>query len=308
MKTLLLAATALIGVAAAQPAHAAGRYTVDDCSPNSVNPNDAWTLGFDSKLGVAEFWKNSDHDATLRWGPYTVAGYRVDASVGDKAAPMTLTMVTGRNDAFLTLTWTAANGNTGTMQCRNIQDSDLTPARWHEFPPTVYDPQVKPAAAPDSAAVPTAKDPQVKPASLPLTFSGGGVLTAISLGSQPVIMLVDTGANTMSISESVANTLLANHEATEAAAMPITFADGTTKSERQIVINTVTVAGRALHKVRAGVEADNAVMLLSLDVLSQVGSKFSIDIANAKLTFDTPAPVAATATAAAAPVTPSGLY
>lgn len=121
---------------------------------------------------------------------------------------------------------------------------------------------------------------------LPITMDHDRATAAILVRSTPVTMLIDTGANEMSVTEAVANTLIANHEAVEDQPSHITFADGSTKDERTIKINTVTVAGRQVHGVYAGVTPNNASMLLSLDVLNQVGSKFSIDRAKSEMAFE----------------------
>jgi gag-polyprotein putative aspartyl protease len=287
MRTLLLAATAVIGVSAAhanpvtpgpysaQPVakEPVGRYLTLNCT---LSATEKWTLSFDVNDGHAEFSADGNPE-TARWGYFTPGPTTATALVGDPKAPMNLAVVFTKGQTAR-LTW-VQGGKSGVMDCRYPAMSDVQPAIWHDpatkpvAKPTVFDPQVKPAAA--SVAT-----------SLPLTFSGAGALTAIMVGSTPVTMLVDTGANTMSINESVASTLLANHEATEGEPIKVTFADGSVKNERTIQINTVTVAGHAVHNVRAGVEADNAVMLLSFDVLAQVGPKFAIDTANAKLSFE----------------------
>ena len=92
-------------------------------------------------------------------------------------------------------------------------------------------------------------------------------------------MLVDTEANEMSVTRDGCQhadrqprggggPALAYHHSPTAS----------TKEERTIKIDTVTVAGRELHGVLCWLVTPNtASMLLSLDVLNQIGGKFSID-------------------------------
>jgi hypothetical protein len=51
---------------------------------------------------------------------------------------------------------------------------------------------------------------------VPITFGKGGAYVAVSIGTMPATMLVDTGATGMTVSETVANWLIANGQATEA--------------------------------------------------------------------------------------------
>ena len=54
---------------------------------------------------------------------------------------------------------------------------------------------------------------------------------------------------------------------------------------KPVDIDTLNIAGREIHKVRAGIVPDGAGMLLGLPILAQLSSKVSFDLPNAKLTF-----------------------
>ena len=177
------------------------------------------------------------------------------------------------------LTW-VQGGKSGVMDCRNPNVSDVRPAVWHD--------ETNPAPAPaqPAAAAPTAA-PLASPA---LTFDNQGANVAVSLGTMPVTMVVDTGAYGMTVTETVAAWLLSNGHATSAPAEKKVLANGETKEFKSVDIDTLNVAGREIHKVRAGVVPDGAGMLLGLPILAQLSSKVSFDFTNAKLTLPSDAP------------------
>ena len=249
------------------PAPAVGRYLVDTCTA-AGSTDTPWRLAFDTVESRLEFWQDG-HVAAGRWGPYvtdTIAPIQsnlVTATIGSEAHKLTVTLANATGQ----LTW-VEKARSGTMSCRFDSSSDVRPL-------VLASDFAKPAPAVASIA-----------RVLPLTFDRDRATAAILVGSTPVTMLVDTGANEMSVTETVANTLIANHEAVEDRPSHITFADGSTKEERTIKIDTVTVAGRELHGVYAGVTPNTASMLLSLDVLNQIGGKFSIDRAKSEMVFE----------------------
>jgi predicted aspartyl protease len=99
-------------------------------------------------------------------------------------------------------------------------------------------------------------------------------------------MLVDTGATGMTVSESIADSLIANGQATEAAAEMVGLAGGVKREFRQVDISSVTVGGHVVTNVHAGVVPDGSDMLLGLGVLAKVSGKFAINVANSTLDFD----------------------
>jgi predicted aspartyl protease len=177
------------------------------------------------------------------------------------------------------LTW-VQQGKNGVMECRFESSTDVRPAVWHDSTTAPTAPVAAPANAPAPAAVPAPLS------SAPLTFDNQGANVAVSLGSMPVTMVVDTGAIGMTVTETVANWLVSNNQATNAPSEKKVLADGGQREFKTIDIDTLNIAGRELHKVHAGVVQDGAGMLLGLPILAQLTTKIAIDFTNAKLTFN----------------------
>jgi clan AA aspartic protease (TIGR02281 family) len=105
----------------------------------------------------------------------------------------------------------------------------------------------------------------------------------VSLGSQTVDMMLDTGAMLGSVSESIAATLIASGEANWNEDGHAILADGSTVAEKRINIHHVTIGGRTVDNVLLGVVPDGkGMMLLGMQVLRSFG-KFTIDAANDQL-------------------------
>jgi predicted aspartyl protease len=262
MRTLLLAATALIGVsaAAANPATLSGRYFVDTCTTGP----ETWTLAFDQKDGHAELSLDGHPDNDL-WGVYTPAATTLTAVVGDAKSPMNLAMVDLGDHSELTWVHGTASGK---MACHAASVSDVKPAVWHD---TIE--QVAPVAAIIN--------------SVPLTFDNNGAKIAVSLGTMPVTMIIDTGAMSLTVTQAVADWLVTNHQATANAQNDkYTLADGKVQEFKSIDIDTLNVGGHELHKVHANIVTDATAMLLALPFLAQLSPKVSFDFQNAKLMFN----------------------
>jgi predicted aspartyl protease len=120
---------------------------------------------------------------------------------------------------------------------------------------------------------------------VPITFSKGGAYVAVSIGTMPATMLVDTGATGMTVSETIANWLVANGQATNGSTDHTTLAGGVQKDIRGIDIGSVSVGGHVVRNVHAGVVPDGADMLLGLRVLAEVSPKFTINVATSTLDF-----------------------
>jgi hypothetical protein len=121
---------------------------------------------------------------------------------------------------------------------------------------------------------------------LPITFGNSGAYIAVSIGTTAATMLVDTGATGMTVSESIANQLIASGQATSAPAETVGLAGGVKQEFRQVNISSVTVGGHVVTNVHARVVPDGADMLLGLGVLAKVSGKFAINVANSTLDFD----------------------
>ena len=270
MRTLLLAATALIGVSAANanPATLSGRFFVDTCTTGP----ETWTLAFDQKDGHTELSLDG-HPDNDRWGIYTPAATTLTAVVGDPKSPMNFAMVDLGDHSELT--WVHGD-KSGKMTCHVANVSDVQPTVWHDL--------TAPVAAPPVATAPAAVATSL--ASAPLTYDNHGMNVAVSLGTMPVTMVVDTGAIGMTVTETVANWLVSNGQATNAPSEKHALADGAEKEFKAIDINTLNVAGHEVHKVRAGITPDGVAMLLGLPILAQLSPKVAFDFANAKLMFN----------------------
>jgi clan AA aspartic protease (TIGR02281 family) len=110
------------------------------------------------------------------------------------------------------------------------------------------------------------------------------VFAQVTLGDQPVLMQIDTGATTMLITQGMAETLLSTGEADAGPDATYTMADGRTRNARQVIIHAVRIGSHVLDNVIAGVGPDNAMTLLPFSVLNRLG-RFTIDTTNNKLIF-----------------------
>jgi clan AA aspartic protease (TIGR02281 family) len=122
--------------------------------------------------------------------------------------------------------------------------------------------------------------------SVPVVLDGNRALVPLSVGSQSIYAMVDTGCSDMTVTESIANKLLAAGQATRLANTDSTLADGTHRTTRVISINTVVIGGHGLYNVPAMVNPDGAIMLLGFAVLNQVSGKFTVNTAKSTLEFD----------------------
>jgi hypothetical protein len=284
MKTLF--AAALLSATALSAAHAApvipdpsAPYWVDYCSPIGVYPTDDWDLGFDQTRGLAEFVRTSDAvlNRGVKYGPYTIHDAIADITVGKDNMRITV----GGDGK---LAWSIGDRH-GEMNCHQM--TNLKPSWWVEPAPTVYDPQVKPA--PTVAPAPATDDPQGKPSPehVPFLYAQGGLNVAASLGGYPATMVVDTGASSMTVTETLANQLVNKGQATfTGQAADMVLADNSKRSLREISVNTLTVGTRTIQKVHGLVTPDGSGMLLGITVLARLAPRFAIDTVASTLDFD----------------------
>jgi hypothetical protein len=135
------------------------------------------------------------------------------------------------------------------------------------------------ASAGASFSVPIYKDP-FGTTELDVTIGSASYNTSVR-------MTLDTGATFMSVSSSLANTLVANGEATwmDDNGGTVTLADGTSHPVKRVLVKVVTLAGHAIYNVPATVdENDTAGMLFGMQALARFG-KFTIDPQNNQLRF-----------------------
>lgn len=112
------------------------------------------------------------------------------------------------------------------------------------------------------------------------------------MGSTPVEMIIDTGAEILQVTNSVSDQLVARGDATPVwtadggvAKSGLTGADGHGYGVRRLTIHTLTIGSHVLHEVPAvATNDDNGMALLPYTVLTQLG-KVTIDRAAGKLSF-----------------------
>ena len=148
-------------------------------------------------------------------------------------------------------------------------------------------------AAPAAVAAPPAAAPSGVPAgtiredSIGILNAGKAVFAQLTVGSLPVMMQIDTGATEMTVSEKVAQALLANGEAETTDDGQVTLADGSRITEKQVIIHDVKIGLHGLRNVVAGVVSNDAGMLLPFPVLNAIGI-VTIDTNANKLIFSQP--------------------
>jgi clan AA aspartic protease (TIGR02281 family) len=113
---------------------------------------------------------------------------------------------------------------------------------------------------------------------------GRALYAYIDIGPWPQRVLLDTGATNLTVTEPLAERLLAQGFAHEGPGGTATLADGSEREGRTVIIDSVTIGSHVLRDVRAGVTPDGADMLLGLPLLNQIG-RFTIDSVNHKLIF-----------------------
>jgi hypothetical protein len=286
MKLLMLGVSLATLAVTTIPAQA-GRYVVDQCSPNQGR--EKWFLIFDTQTSTANFSKAGSDKP--RYGSYTMSdGITYTNVTNDTAAPMDLKLRPNHDpDGKPVLEWTSG-GEESTMLCDFLYEKDYTPANWvalpgaqPDMPPAVAEatPEIIPPAT-------TAYAPEPAPASsvlvVPLTSDGiGGHTVDVTLGtSTSATMLIDTGATMVSLPQDIADQLINIGEAVVITQGHFTIADGTTSTQNIIDIGKFIIGGKTLYHVRAGVGPSGSMMLLGTNVLNRFG-KYSIDSANNQL-------------------------
>lgn len=158
----------------------------------------------------------------------------------------------------------------------------------------------RPAAPAPVATTPVGED------SIGILNLGNAVFAQLVVGSKPVMMQVDTGATEMTVSDNVAEALLANGEAETTGDEQDILADGSKITSKRVIIREVKIGMHVLHNVAAAIVPNDAGMLLPFPILNAIGI-VTIDTAANKLIFNQPSKivgaVAETPSAAAASAT-----
>jgi hypothetical protein len=106
--------------------------------------------------------------------------------------------------------------------------------------------------------------------SVPIVVDGARAFAPVIMGGVALNMVIDTGASESSIKAVVADRLLALNQATSGPDATFTLADGSSRTERTVFINTLTLGSHTVRNVHVSVTDENGIMLLGFDVLSQM--------------------------------------
>jgi hypothetical protein len=239
MKHLMIGVSLATLAVTAIPAQA-GRYVVDQCSPNQGR--EKWFLIFDTQTSTTNFSRAGDDKP--RYGAYTMSYSVTYSSVtNDTAAPMNLKLRPNHDPAGnQVLEWTSGT-ESSTMLCEFLYEKDYTPANWVSLPSVQPDPSAVAESTPETTVPPyttgLAPEPTpIQPAQstsstlvIPITSDGiGGHRVDVTLGiGTRETMLIDTGATIVLLPQDIADQLISIGDAVVITEGRFTIADGTRK-------------------------------------------------------------------------------
>jgi clan AA aspartic protease (TIGR02281 family) len=187
-------------------------------------------------------------------------------------------------NGYAVLAHAPINHPLGTGNCQ-FNDVNYAPA-----PPPVYVPPPAPAPIIDTGRDDLDAMPEAARANHSIVISttpSGAMLTRMRVGSSYVTALIDTGATSVSIPQSLAQGLVANGDATYQGEDTVTIADGSSRRQSLVKIKTIQLGSIVLHDVLATVAPDGADVLLGNSALDKLG-RVTIDKAAGLLTFVRP--------------------
>jgi hypothetical protein len=155
--------------------------------------------------------------------------------------------------------------------------------------PTYVQPAPAPAPgapAPGAPAEPSvATLPTSTQSSVPILVGNDGrvVMVDVLMGGQPIRMLLDTGAEVCSVTEVVANRLVADGQGSWDTDFVTVLADGSRRTTRAVIIREMRIGSHIVRNIKAGVTSSNE-MLLSFPVLNSI-APFTIDTRARELIF-----------------------
>ena len=160
-------------------------------------------------------------------------------------------------------------------------EADCAPDEASAAPAPAPAPQTPYVAAPQHANLTT----------VPLTTPDNwfSQFTTISVNNKWVKVQVDTGAYGMTMTQSLADAMVNNGDATRGGDSEVGGFDGAKQTVHHIVIKTLTFGGRDIADVDAVVVPDSGNPLLGMDILRRFG-KFTIDTAASQLILGLLAP------------------
>jgi hypothetical protein len=120
---------------------------------------------------------------------------------------------------------------------------------------------------------------------VPLTIAGPRMLVDVRGGGWLTAMQVDTGCDSLTVSQTIADDLVARGEAERIADRPFQLADGSVKQMQEILVQCVEIGSITIRNIEASIVPDNTDMLLGMSVLAKAG-RFTIDRDAKRLVFD----------------------
>src|SRR5262249_49169076 len=137
--------------------------------------------------------------------------------------------------------------------------------------PTTPEPKV------EKVEPPKVEQPKVEPpkpaigkiSSIPVNIQNNNVTLNVSLGSETVSMVLDTGATHTWVTSDVADRLVRSRQARWDGQARIKLADGSIKTEQALLIYEVKVGRHIVRNVTASVSASET-MLLGFSVLNEI--------------------------------------
>jgi predicted aspartyl protease len=118
--------------------------------------------------------------------------------------------------------------------------------------------------------------------SVPFTMVHNAIYIHVTVGDTYTTMVLDTGANVSTINPELANSLIANGQATEGEPIMVTMADDSKHYERTVFVKRLIIGQHTRYNVLMTVSDGD--MLLGLPVLKAIG-RFTIDADKGELVF-----------------------
>ena len=160
-------------------------------------------------------------------------------------------------------------------------EADCAPEEATAAPATPAAPQyVAPAPQTPYIAPPQHADRTTVPLTTPDNWFSQ--FTTISVNNKWIKVQVDTGAYGMTMTQSLADAMVNNGDASRGEDSQIKGYDGASQNVHHITIHTLTFGGRDIADVDAVVVPDSGNPLLGMDILRRFG-KFTIDTAASQL-------------------------
>jgi len=126
--------------------------------------------------------------------------------------------------------------------------------------------------------------PGIKKEIIPLKVKNNSMRLSVGLGDQVLTMVLDTGASSTLISNSLALSLLRDDQARLVGDARFTTASGEVVRAKEIIIKEVKIGNQIVRDVKAAAIPGDVDLLLGVDVLNAIGP-YLIDSQNSQLIF-----------------------